>query len=290
MISRSEAVDTGLNKRAIDRILESGEWIRLLPGVYAIRGCPVTFMRRVVGAYKWAGDGALLSHSTSAKLLGLDGVGPFGIEVSTPRRLRSKKVVIHQRATSDIPSMRIDCVRAARAEPTLLDLASRLTVENLELALDSALRLGLTRFDRLERFHNSFAGRGVPGSAALRGLIQLREPCQRPHHSVLEVEFRQLTRSEDLPGAVAQFPVVLRSGLTVHLDFAYPDEKVAIEIDSVRWHSGLRAIKQDNERQNLLVALGWRVLRFEWNDVVRRPKVIAAQIRNALARQGELGL
>jgi very-short-patch-repair endonuclease len=76
--------------------------------------------------------------------------------------------------------------------------------------------------------------------------------------------------------------------LTVHLDFAYPHEKLAIEIDSVRWHSGTRAIKWDNERQNLLVAMGWRVLRFEWNDVIRRPQEVAAQIRMALAQQQRL--
>ena len=34
--------------------------------------------------------------------------------------------------------------------------------------------------------------------------------------------------------------------------------------------------------QNLLVALGWRVLRFEWNDIVNRPAVVAAQILAAL--------
>lgn len=290
MISRCEAVDIGLSTRSVDRLLASGEWIKLLPGIYALRGSPATFMRRVVAANKWAGVGALMSHSTSAKLLGLDGVDPYRIEVSTPRRLRSKKVVVHQRLTADIPSVRIDCVQAAKAEPTLLDLASRLSAEKLELALDSALRLGLTRFDRLKRFYEDFAGRGVPGSGDLGKLLRLREPCQRPHHSVLEVEFRQLTHSEDLPVAVAQFPVELRPGLTIHVDFAYPDQKLAIEVDSVRWHSGVRAIKRDNERQNLLVALGWRVLRFEWNDVVHRPRMIAAQIRNALARQERLGL
>jgi len=242
-------------------------------------------MRRVVGAYKWAGVGALMSHSTSARLLGLDGVEPLSIEVSTPRRLRSKRVIVHQRDTSVIPSQHVEGVRVTRAEPTLLDLACRLAPEDLELALDSALRLGLTRFDRLNSFYDGFAGRGVPGSNDLGELLRLREPCQRPHHSVLEVDFRQLTRHEGLPEAVGQFAVELPSGLTVHLDFAYPHEMLAIEIDSVRWHSGVRAITRDNERQNLLVALGWRVLRFEWNDVVRRPRMVAEQIRNALLQQ-----
>jgi REase_MTES_1575 len=288
VISRSDALGTGLSMRAIYRVLESGEWLRLLPGVYALRGSPATFMRRVGAAYKWVGPGALISHSSSARLLDLDGVEPLGIEVSTPRRLRSTKVIVHQRATNSIPSLRIDGLRVARVEPTLLDLAHRLTPENLELAFDSALRMGLTRFDRLKRFYDSHTGLGVPGSRPLGELLRLREPCPRPHHSVLEVEFRQLGSSEDLPQAVSQFPIELRPRLTVHLDFAYPHEKLAIDIDSVRWHSGTRAIKLDNERQNLLVALGWRVLRFEWNDVIRRPQEVAAQLRNALALQQRL--
>jgi len=97
-----------------------------------------------------------------------------------------------------------------------------------------------------------------------------------------------LTRKQDLPGAVSQFPVALPTGVTVHLDFAYPDEKLAIEVDSVRWHSGLRAIRWDNERQNLLVALGWRVLRFEWNDVINKPAMVAAQILEALIHRSNI--
>jgi hypothetical protein len=162
VISRSEALDTGLSMRAIDRVLGSGEWLRLLPGVYALRGSPATFMRRVAAAYKWAGPGALISHSSSAKLLDLDGVEPLGIEVSTPRRLRSKKVVVHQRTTNGIPSLRIDGIRVTAAEPTLLDLACRLTPEKLDIALDSALRMGLTRFDRLKPSATSSCSRESP--------------------------------------------------------------------------------------------------------------------------------
>ena len=104
----------------------------------------------------------------------------------------------------------------------------------------------------------------------------------RPTHSILEIEFLQLTRNFKLPPAESQFPVEVRPGLTIHIDFAYPAEKLAIEIDSVRWHTGVRAIHWDLERQNLLVALGWRVLRFEWNDVLFRPEWVAAQVAAAL--------
>jgi very-short-patch-repair endonuclease len=285
VISREEVTDAGLSSRAIERMVASGELTKMLPGVYVLHGSPPSYMRRVVAAYKWAGPGAIMSHTTSASLLQLDGIDRRLIEVSTPRRLRSKKVVVHQRNTSDIPYLTIEGISVARVEPTLLDLAVRLTPEALELALDSALRMGLTRYDRVKRYYEAVAGRGVRGSSRLGAMLRLREPCPRPHHSILEVDFRQLTRRERLPDARSQFPVQLRPGLLVHLDFAYPSEMLAIEIDSVRWHSGVRAIKWDNERQNLLVSLGWRVLRFEWNDVVHRPQIVAAQIRAALAQQ-----
>ncbi|MDQ3770965.1 MAG: endonuclease domain-containing protein [Actinomycetota bacterium] len=196
--------------------------------------------------------------------------------------MSSPRVLVYRRPTADLPSKKIDVVRVTSIEQTLLDLGGELGGERLEQALDSALRQGLTRFDRLSRHLEMSGGPGVAGSTALAHLLKVREPCPRPTDSVLEVELLKLTRRFVLPPPVAQYPVQLREGLTVHVDFAYPDQMLAIEVDSVRWHSGLRAIKWDNERQNLLVALGWRVLRFEWNDIVKRPAVVAAQILAAL--------
>jgi hypothetical protein len=271
-----------MSKAAIGRRLMSGEWIQLLPRTFALSGSPATFMRKVVAAYFWAGEGALVSHGTSARLFELDGLESSSIEISSPRRLRSNRVIVHTRATNIYPSRRIGLVQSTSIEQTILDLGAVLEAEALERALDSALRLGHTRFDRVLRHVARFGGRGVPGSKTLKDVLRLREPIPRPTHSILEVEFLQLTRNFNLPPAESQFPVELRPELTIHVDFAYPAEKLAIEVDSVRWHSGVRAIHWDLERQNLLVALGWRVLRFEWNDVMLRPEWVAAQIVAAM--------
>ena len=147
-------------------------------------------------------------------------------------------------------------VQSTSVEQTILDLAAVMEPDDLERVLDSALRLGHTRLDRVARHAARFGGRGVRGSRCLKKVIELREPMPRPTQSILEVEFLQLTRNFNLPQAESQFPVKLRTGLTIHIDFAYPADKLAIEIDSVRWHTGVRAIHWDLERQNLLVALG----------------------------------
>ncbi|MGH2703256.1 MAG: endonuclease domain-containing protein, partial [Actinomycetota bacterium] len=270
---------------AIDRRLEPEEWVVLLPGTYALTGTPATFMRRAVAAYQWAGSGALLSHDTSGILFDLDGLRGRTIEVSTPRRLESARVIVHQRNTEGLARQTIGPVMVTSIEQTLLDLGAVLAAERLELAFDSALRQGRTRYERVVKHFQLFGGRGVPGSVALAKLLDARRPCPRPTHSELEVDFLQLTRAFGLPPAAGQFPVTLSNGRRVQIDFAYRGERLAIEVDSVRWHSGVRAIKWDNERQNLLVALGWRVLRFEWNDVLYRPEMVAEQILDALVQE-----
>jgi hypothetical protein len=282
VIARFQAIAQGMSPSAIDRRVCSGEWTKLLPATYALRGSPSSFMRKATAAYLWAGEGALLSHETSGVLFKLDGVSARKIFVSSPRRLSSPRVVVHRRPTGSLRSKEIDVVRVTSIDQTLLDLGGVLGIERLEQAVDSALRLGLTSFDRLSRHTEAFGGPGVAGSGALVELLKMREPCPRPTDSILEVELLKLARKYGFPMPVAQHIVALGDGPTIRIDFAYPEQMLAIEVDSVRWHSGRRAIKWDNERQNLLVALGWRVLRFEWNDIIKRPAVVAAQIVAAL--------
>lgn len=68
------------------------------------------------------------------------------------------------------------------------------------------------------------------------------------------------------------------------IDFAYPELRIAIEVDGYGPHSSRAAFQSDRVRQNDLVGLGWMVLRFTWADVVRRPERVARQIAQAIGR------
>jgi hypothetical protein len=96
-------------------------------------------MRKVVAAYFWAGEGALVSHGTSGRLFELDGLESSSIEISSPRRLRSDRVIVHTRATNIYPSRRIGLVQSTSIEQTILDLGAVLEAEALERALDSGI-------------------------------------------------------------------------------------------------------------------------------------------------------
>jgi very-short-patch-repair endonuclease len=67
------------------------------------------------------------------------------------------------------------------------------------------------------------------------------------------------------------------------LDFAFPGERLAIEVDGWAWHSDVERFRHDRRRQNALVLAGWTVLRFTWHDLTQRPETVVFQVRTALA-------
>jgi very-short-patch-repair endonuclease len=105
-----------------------------------------------------------------------------------------------------------------------------------------------------------------------------------PPDGLLEPRMARLLRDHGLPPAVFQHAI---PELGVRVDFAYPDVRLAIEVDGYEVHGTPRALTADLQRQNRLVIAGWTVIRFTWVEVVRQPAKVAAAVRDAL---GGLGL
>ncbi len=66
------------------------------------------------------------------------------------------------------------------------------------------------------------------------------------------------------------------------MDFAWPEQRLLVEVDGFAFHADRSRYRSDRRRTNALVLAGWRVLRFSWEDVVHRPDVVVAQVRAAL--------
>jgi very-short-patch-repair endonuclease len=64
-----------------------------------------------------------------------------------------------------------------------------------------------------------------------------------------------------LPEPVLQHRITLGKR-RCRIDLAYPDSKIAIEVDSWEYHGSRTAFDEDRARANDLVVAGWRVLRF----------------------------
>jgi len=64
---------------------------------------------------------------------------------------------------------------------------------------------------------------------------------------------------------------------------AFPDQKVAIEVDGWAFHSNAEVFVGDRNRQNNIALLGWKVLRFTWLDLTEYPQRVIAEIEHAIS-------
>ncbi len=70
------------------------------------------------------------------------------------------------------------------------------------------------------------------------------------------------------------------------IDFAFPDQKVAIEFDGYRSHGiSKEGFRNGLRRQNALVCHHWQVLRYSFLDVKERPSEIVAEVLSLLSEK-----
>ena len=72
------------------------------------------------------------------------------------------------------------------------------------------------------------------------------------------------------------------------MDFCWPSQRLVVEADGFAYHSSRDDYRRDRRRMNELERLGWRVLRFSWEDVTQRPDYVTTLV-GACLRRGVLG-
>jgi hypothetical protein len=70
-----------------------------------------------------------------------------------------------------------------------------------------------------------------------------------------------------LPQPVRQYEIRVGGELVARVDLAYPDFRLAMELDSFRWHAGRRPFRSDRLRRNRIEAVGWRLLEAAPEDI-----------------------
>ena len=66
-------------------------------------------------------------------------------------------------------------------------------------------------------------------------------------------------------------------------DFCLLAERVIIECDGRRWHAPDDVRNKDRRQENALTRLGYRVLRFSWDEVLNSPAFVLACIKDCVA-------
>jgi very-short-patch-repair endonuclease len=287
LLTARQGTQFGLSKRAIQRRVASGAWEKVLPGVYRLPGAAASWEQRLIAAWLWAGQGAAVSHRTAAVLLGLDGFDSGPVEISTTRPVhgRAAGVIVHRvRRLDRADVMTLGGICLTQPARTLLDLGAVAPAALVERAMEDALRRGLVSLSRLRWTLERVGGPGRPGTAVLRMLVEERAPSA-PAESPLEVDVIRLLRRAGLPEPVRQHEVRVGGHVVAIVDLAYVDERIAIECDGYRYHSGRAAWQRDRERLNDLTDLGWRVIHATIVDVREAQEAFAARVRRGLSAE-----
>lgn len=289
LVERAAVLAAGVTASTLQRWLKAGRLQVAHPGVYRLAGAPVTWAQQVLAAVLASGVRAAASHRSAARLWGLLD-GDEVVEISVPRRqVRHLRGVVVHRSLDLASAPAVARSRIPTTDPmrTLIDLGAVVGAAQVEQAFNRALETRLLTAPAVQRRLDLLGRRGRVGAGVLRSVLDDRALGAEQSDSELECRMASVLRRGGLPPAVFQYEVRHDGCFVARIDFAYPDLRLAIEVDGFEKHSTPAAFQSDLDRQNRLVELGWNVLRFTWNDVVRRPAVVAGRLERVLAALGE---
>lgn len=270
VITSAQARMCGLSQSAVDRRIRSDRWRRVGRGIYVACDRDFTDSARVHAAVLGAGDNAVLSAAAAAWWHGLVNDLPAEIEVTVPRNRRPRPYPGTRYRRRDLA--RQDVTHRAGVDLTALALtAVEAATECGFEVLDTALARRTT-LRALEAAHRRNLGRTGSRRAGL-----MLEAMGSGARSNAERRFVAILRKARITGWTANFRV---AGAVI--DVAFREAMVAIEIDGFAFHSGQRSFVHDRRRQNMLVAAGWTVLRFTWQDLIDDEAGVIDRVRAAI--------
>lgn len=282
LVTRAQAHHHGLSDRAIARRIERGAWTALRPGVYVVGGAPASWEQRVLAACLAGGPDVVASHRTALRLWEfVRASGRIEVLIPSRRRVRLESVTVHQSLLLPAIDRRtlagIPITTVAR---TIADASARQDPRVVGRWIDDAMRRH--RLDLLE-LRSCIARLSGPGRRNLRMVreaLAIRLPGYDPGDSELEIRALRALASAGLAIPVQQHRVVRADGTPAFIDLAYPDAKVAIELDGWDAHGTRSAFDPDRIRRNELTLLGWRV--YQFTSTMTDAQIVAT-VRRALA-------
>lgn len=282
VIARTQALASGMSESMVSRRLKQGVWQRAAPGVYRLAGMRPTWKQELMAACLTSNG--VVSHRSAAALWGLSGTARNVVEVTALRHRRTQApgIVCHESQTLFAPDVtEIDGVPVTMPTRTIVDLAVVLPENEVETALDDALRRSLTSVPRIRTLLDVL-GPYRPGNTRMNRVLDRRPRMGTVPESYLETRFVQLVREAGLPEPERQVRIET-AGRVAFLDFAYRDERLAVEVDGYEGHGGRPAWQAGLERMNRISDVGWQVLHFSSTDIEKRPDRVIAQVRSALS-------
>lgn len=276
VITRRQLLAFGLTPSAIRHRLAEGRLHRVFRGVYAVGRPELGRHGRWMAAVLACGEGAALSHDSAAALYGIRaGTGQIHVSVPFPRDPCLPGITVHRRSAFEVTRRR--GIPVTTPVCTLVDLATRMSADGLEAAVNEADKLGLTDPETLRTALRGLGRR--PGTAKLARLLDRR--MFRLTDSALERRFLRLVARAGLPAPLTRQWV---EGFRV--DFYWPALGLIVETDGLRYHRTPAQQAHDRRRDQAHAAAGLTVLRFTHAQVVFEPRHVEDTLRAVTRRLG----
>lgn len=275
-----QAEEAGATHGQVSRRLASGEWRRLVGGGITAAARPVepsTLMSAAV--LTW--PDAVVVGPVAGAFHGLPITLPAVVHVVRQcGSWRPRRGIVPR----DLPLEPAEVERhggltVVRRDRAVVDTLAWSSLDQARRALTWAItRQMITREQLEERVERRPKARG---NGQLRRLLhETRDGALSPaERRCIEILRRARLRGWECNARVTEAGRVL--GV---VDVLFAAERVVVEIDGRAAHSQPGAFQRDRTRQNLLVAAGYTVLRFTWEDLTRRPDDFVAIVRRALGR------
>ena len=278
-VATSWQIHQHVSRAAVQRSLRRNLLFRVWPNIYST--APPDTAIRLSGLDLRCGEPVAICLSTAAAMYGFDIGGSRSLHVLNPvgHQLRnSSGLTVHRR--DGVPLTVIGDRMASTPAWTAVEVARDSTRPRALATLDAALRSQTCQ--RQELLDAALRQHGRRGIVAVREMIPLANPLAE---SPMESEARLAMHDGGLPEPVLQHEIIDRDGQLWRVDFAWPDEMVAVEYDGFDWHSSPAALQRDRQKRAALEEMGWRVLSIVGDDVRRRPTAMVRRIAGHFGRR-----
>lgn len=287
----------GLTRSLCDHRVRQARWHRHRAGIYTVAGSPNTWEQQLWLAILVAGEGAAAARRSAARLHRLPGVWGDHLDLVQPERSVPRAKPQTSRRSSLVPAAHVtevDGFPTTTIARTLFDLGGLtgqqrrrrgwdyLPPPRVERIIDDALAHRRVTVAQLGGMLLDLGGRGRPGTALMRELLEERSPSYIPTESELEDLFLRLVRAHGLPEPRRQVSLGDARGMIGRVDFVFDDARLIVELDGRRFHEPRAVASEDLQRDLRLTAMGWRVVRLDWWQLVRGGNEIARDLAGVL--------
>lgn len=282
LVTRWQLLASGVGPAAIETRIQDGRLRRVHAGVYSAGAVPLAQKGRWMAGVLAGGSGAALGWRSAAAMHDIRATTSPWVEVVVPggsRRRRRGNLLLHtaRRPFHPDDTMVVDAIRVTTPERTLLDLADVLPFPQLQRAYEQAERLELLDHTRLRALAERSNGRR--GRGRFRAVIAYNALHATRLRSELEVAFSELVGATDLPPYQAN---VIVAGEEV--DAYWPEARLAVELQSHRWHSDRSAFERDHRKRMRLMSAGETLVALTYEQVTREGPAVVAFLQDLHSR------